>query len=630
MVSLRRLHAHGRDTPADLSPGERFTRALLQLTRQVWRADCSFESAIAAIGEAAATALVVDRVSIWSYDRASRQLHCLYCCRADGSEGRAPTAESLSLLDVDYVESLDDVRTIDVESLKTSDSIARSHLALRGYLDDHHIKARLDAPAFADGELLGLICFECAGHRRSWSNEDSTFAASMGDYVAIAHEIARRRRAEAEFEHMRLHDVSTDLPNREYLTELVRQRMAAPRDAGEVLAVVHLRIDPCTGSALSVDALTEDEVMAQIALRLKRLAPPGIELARVQGDGFALALARNAAQSTAVNLAQACLAAVQAMKWPHGSIRPRAAAGVAFAPHAGACDPRDLLRRAAEAADHASVGQPFGYEVFDLAHHQTLVERLRIERALGEALAADLLQVHYQPEYDATDHRWVGAEALLRWRDRGRLVSAAEFIGVAESSGLIVPIGIWVLRRACSDAMEWPIHEGSLMVRVNVSARQFDDEHLLEQVEKALRDANLPACRLCLELTETTLMTDIVRASLVLAQLKSLGVQLAIDDFGTGYAPLVYLKRFPIHLLKIDRSFVQGLPQDTVDAAIVAAVAGLAASLGIEVVAEGVETHEQQLALQAIGVRRMQGWRFSRAMDQFAIRRTLESPAPHL
>jgi EAL domain-containing protein (putative c-di-GMP-specific phosphodiesterase class I)/GGDEF domain-containing protein len=628
MTSLARLHARGSQAPADLSPAERFTRALLHLTRTVWHSDCTFDTAIQAISEAAGAALAVDRVSVWRYDRDASELHCLYCSRADGSERRAPTIESLSLLDFDYMAALDDVRTIDAGALDASASVARSHLALRAYLANHRIRARLDAPAFAGGDLLGLICFESEQSDRRWSGEESTFAASMGDYVAMAHEIARRRRAEAETRHLRLHDPSTDLPNLDYLVEMVRQRMAMPHARGELLAVVHLRVEVAAGGALSGGAPTEDEVMVQIALRLRRLAPRGIELARVHGNAFAFVLARNGAQGTAVDLAQACLSAVRDMRWEHESVQPRASAGIAFAEPACRADPAQLLRKAEEAADHANLGPAFGYEVFDIVHHETLVERLRIERALGEALATGMLEVHYQPEYDAVEHRWVGAEALLRWRDHGRVVPAAEFIGVAESCGLILPIGTWVLRRACSDAMQWPAGEGPVMLRVNVSARQFEDERLLDDVAAALADAALPPQRLCLELTETTLMADIGRASIVLQQLKALGVQLAIDDFGTGYAPLVYLKRFPIDVLKIDRSFVRGLPTDTVDAAIVSAVTGLAASLGIEVVAEGVETAEQETALQSIGVRRMQGWRYARSMDQDATLRMLESPVP--
>ena len=229
--------------------------------------------------------------------------------------------------------------------------------------------------------------------------------------------------------------------------------------------------------------------------------------------------------------------------------------------------------------------------------------------------------MHYQPEYDATTQAWVAAEALLRWRREGRLLAAAEFIEVLESSGQILSLGRWILHRACADAAQWAgaPNQVAPTVRVNVSARQFEEAALVADVGDALAASGLAPERLCLEITETTLMRNLDHALGVLQRLKALGVQVALDDFGTGYGSLVYLRRLPVDVIKIDRSFVDGLPGTTADVAIVKAVFGLAESLGIEVVAEGVERADQQLALQAIGVRRMQGWLFARAMDQASL-----------
>jgi EAL domain-containing protein (putative c-di-GMP-specific phosphodiesterase class I) len=285
------------------------------------------------------------------------------------------------------------------------------------------------------------------------------------------------------------------------------------------------------------------------------------------------------------------------------------------------------MRQAEETADRACGKDKFGYEVFDLEHHAALVERLRLERTLREAFANDEFELHYQPEYDASENHWVAAEALLRWRSGDRLVVAGAFIDVLESSGLILAMGSWVLHRACADAVQWPAFGSGAppTVRVNVSARQFDDAGLVDDVARALAESGLAAERLCLEITETTLMRDVDHALDVLQQLKLSGVQIAIDDFGTGYASLVYLKRLPVDVLKIDRSFVEGMPGNAADTAIVKAVFGLAESLGIDVVAEGVERMEQKQALQAIGVRRMQGWLFATAMDHSSACKALGS-----
>ncbi|MBL0163926.1 MAG: EAL domain-containing protein [Xanthomonadales bacterium] len=199
---------------------------------------------------------------------------------------------------------------------------------------------------------------------------------------------------------------------------------------------------------------------------------------------------------------------------------------------------------------------------------------------------------------------------------------------MAESSGLMVPLGKFVLRQACRDAAQWPptINGILLALRVNVSARQFASESLVDDIASALEDSGLSPDRLCLEITETTLMGSIDAALHTLNALRATGIHLAIDDFGTGFASLVYLKRLPIDILKIDRSFVCGLPQNRVDAAIVSAIVGLAGDLNLDVIAEGVESIEQQHALTTIGVRRMQGWLYARAMNQEALLEAIGVP----
>ena len=630
MPSLTTMHRTVRDEPAAPSSAERFTRALVGLTRTVWHPHCTFDSAIASICEVAADALAVERVTVWHYEPNEGLLRCLHSWLAQSRiHVPANELESLSLEDDDYMAALRDVRTVDAARFDAAPASQRSHVALRSYVARHRICALLDAPAYVDGELKGVICHESVDRYRKWTAEEITFAASMGDYVAMAYEIARRRRAEDEVRHLRLHDAATGLPNREYLLELTRQRLAAPASTEDALAILYLRIDPARSGLPAPGMPTEEQVMAQLALHLRVFGSGGVDVARASGNAFALLLSRRSVQAMAVRLAERCLLTVAAIEWTHADCIPHASVGIAFAASTG-CDPDELVRQAEEAAEEARAAGSDRYAIFDIVHHEVLVERLRIEHALGDALRGDGFEVHYQPEYDAAAHRWVAAEALLRWRDGERLASAGEFIGIAEASGLILPLGSLVLHRACGDAATWP-QVGAFPgpgLRVNVSARQFDDPGLVEDVEAALAASGLAPGRLCLEITETTLMGNIEAASLVLRQLRTLGVKIAIDDFGTGYASLVYLKRFPVDVLKIDRSFVQGLPGDRVDAAIVSALARLAASLGIEVVAEGVETARQQLALLGLGVNRMQGWRFARAIPHQEMLRLLAAPVP--
>lgn len=616
-------------SPADEpTASERFTRTLVALTRSVWHPECTFETALGEICEAAAKALQIERVSVWCYEVAESRLRCLHAYDAGTNEHQpVELLETLSLEGDDYIAALEDVRTFEAADIAEDLVSANSHMALRDYLQRHRIHAVLDAPAFVGGELQGVICHESILRSRIWSREETVFAASMGDYVAMAFEIARRRRAEDEVEHLRLHDAATGLPNRDYMVEMIRQRVAVPARGAEIPTIVHVEVNATGGVAWSGGAPTEDEIMARIAERLRSFTGNGIELARTRANGFTLLITADPAKRTVIRLAEGVLDALRAMDWSHTDLDPSACIGIALAQQGEIHDARLLLHQGQEAAEQARTGERFGYAIYDHEHHASLVEAARQERALRRAFACGEFELHYQPEYDVALRQWVGAEALLRWRDGDRLVVAGEFIAAVESSELVLPVGRWVLQQACQDAVGWPLtSQGQpVTVRVNVSARQFDEPGLVEDVGAALAASGLDASRLCLELTETTLMRDIDHALEILRHLAELGVQVAIDDFGTGYASLVYLKRLPINVLKIDRIFVQGVPGSAADIAIVQAIVALARAFDIDVIAEGVELDIQQDALAAIGVRRMQGWLYGKAMDNPALCRELVS-----
>ena len=629
MPSLLKQHG-GKSAGVSLNEPtqtQQFTRILVELTRKVWHPDCTFETAIGVICTSAAEALGADRISIWQREESGDLLRCIQLYDASAGTHIDPSRlEALPLAGGEYVAAMKQVRSFDAgaaEELTESEPVTD---AMFGYLRRHRVRSLLDAPAMAEGELLAVISHESIDRSREWSEEEATFAASMGDYVAMAYEISRRRAAEAEVEHLRLHDGATGLPNRDYMVEVARQRMAG--DGEPAIAVVHIRVDSFNGIATTAEAPTTDEVMGALARRMRRLQRTGIELARVRSDGLAFLVSGHMGERRVIQLAEQALLLVQDTEWVDASVAPSAAAGVAFAEPG--MDSRVLLRQAEEAAEHARSGHKFRYEVYEEGHHDALVESLRFERELRDAFAEGQFEVHYQPEYDAHDRRWTAAEALVRRRHQGQLVSAADFIGVAESSGLILPLGSWVLHQACRDAAAWPVNaDGSgLAVRINVSARQFDESDLANDVRLALAGSGLAAGRLSLEVTETTLMRDVDHAKSLLDQIKAMGVGVALDDFGTGYASLTYLKALPIDVLKIDRSFVQCLPSGVVDTAIVQAVVGLAGSLGIDVVAEGVELEEQHDALLAMGVRRMQGWRYGKAMPQAEWCDLLAAPKP--
>jgi EAL domain-containing protein (putative c-di-GMP-specific phosphodiesterase class I)/GGDEF domain-containing protein len=607
-------------------PGTRYTRALVELTRAVWHPDCTLRMAFGVISEVAAAALRVERVNIWRYQESPQRLVGVHAYTLSNHAHAPREALETLAMDGDYADYLSSVRAIDAADVASDPSTSSSQGALQQYLQRHGICSLLDAPVRSEGKLVGVICHEQVGAPRTWTPEEVAFAGSMGDYVAMALEIDRRRQAELQLEHLRLHDASTDLPNRDYLVERLRVRLGTPHDAREATAVVHVQVQLPYGAAMPAHAPTMEEVMGEAARRLRAAVGVSGELARVRADGFAVLPHRQVSARAVVAIAERCVEAVRGLSDWHPLVEASAAVGVAFAEDLARGDPRVLLRNAELASDRARDAGRNRFEVFDIEFHRALVERLQLEQSLREALDHDAFEIHYQPEFDQASARWVAAEALLRWRQPGGLIVADAFMDAAERSGLILPLGRHVLACACRDARDWPEQRPALTVRVNVSAQQFDHDGLVDEVASTLRESGLPPQRLCLELTETTLMQDAEAAARTMQGLKALGVQLAIDDFGTGYSSLAYLKRFPIDVIKIDRNFVAGLPGERFDAAIVAAIRELGRALGIEVVAEGVESVEQRDALLALNVCRMQGWLYSRALDQQALLRVFSRP----
>jgi len=594
----------------------RHNHALVSLARHVWQDDCTLDRALALICETAAATLEVGRVNIWRADDASGSLHCLHLYEHGRGHRRAPAADAVLQVGRGYRAALDEVRVIDQSGAGDDDH------GLAAYLRRNGIGSLLDAPVRSAGELLGVICHEHVGAARDWSPEDLAFAGSIGDYVAMAFEIDRRRRLEGRVRYLELHDPHTDLPNRDHLLEVAHAALRPMHGSDTGLVAIHLDLDasPHEGDA-------GHELLVEAAARLHRALDGKATLARVRGNAFAVLPHHQLHETRALILAEHCVDVVQACLDEQGIV-VIVSAGIAFSRDLAAPSADNLLRNA-ETASHEARHHRLGRcGIFNAEHHRGLVERLRLERAVREAYEAGQLCLQFQPEVELASGRWVAAEALLRWRDgNGRCRAAQDFIEVVENSGLIVPIGRWVLHEACRRARQWPVRDGDPgpRLRVNLSARQFEQASLVDDVGAALADSGLAPARLCLELTESVLLSDLTVAVQTLGRLRELGVSIALDDFGTGYSSLAYLKRLPIDVIKIDRCFIRGLPDDPYDLAIVQAVATLARRIGIDVVAEGVETHAQGLALRACGVERAQGYLFSAAVeDEELVRGLLE------
>jgi diguanylate cyclase (GGDEF)-like protein len=436
--------------------------------------------------------------------------------------------------------------------------------------------------------------------------------APLGDggWVATHEDITERRRTEERITHLAHYDALTDLPNRAMFHEHLRQELATIA-RGEQLAVHYIDIDEFKSVNDALGHLVGDELLKSVAASLRRCAGEDDFVARLGGDEFAIVQRALTSVDRVTDLVSRVFAAIRAPYFCMGhQLTTDASIGIALAPgHGTALDQvlknADLAMYAAKSAGRRT------FRFFEPEMDARVRERRLLEIDLRHTIAHGGLEVYYQPCLSLKDDTITGCEALVRWNhpERG-MVSPAEFIPIAEDTGLINEIGEWVLTTACRDAASWP---DDIRLAVNVSPAQFKSGTLALKVMAALAATNLPASRLELEITEAVLIRDDDTALAILHQLRALGVRIALDDFGTGYSSLSYLHRFPFDKIKIDRCFVNDLARPDGSASIVQAVVNLAASRRMSTTAEGVETEEQQRLLRTLGCSEMQGWLFSAA-----------------
>jgi diguanylate cyclase (GGDEF)-like protein/PAS domain S-box-containing protein len=465
-----------------------------------------------------------------------------------------------------------------------------------------------------------------------WRHSPVADEASGSSYfISQCVDISQRKRAETELAFRAQHDVLTRLPNRslfvDHLGQAIERRAGTP---GEV-AVVFVDLDNFKVINDSLGHGAGDRLLTVVAERLAGVLREGDVVARFGGDEFTLLLRDVVDEAHALQICERLAAVLQPPVVLDGEQRFLTASfGLTVTgPRESSAD--ELLRDADAAMYRAKAQGKARCELFDDALRSEVVERLDLETGLRHALERDELRLVYQPEVDLTSGRIVAVEALLRWAHPVHgIVSPAKFIPIAEQSGLIVPIGAWVAREACAAAASWrrtPAGE-DLTVAVNLSPRQLGSIDLLDDISLALDEAGLEPSALCLEITETALMADMRSATETLQRLKALGVRLAIDDFGIGYSSLMHLKNLlPVDLLKIDKSFVDGLMEHGADRAIVAAVINLAAALGVDAIAEGVETREQAAALRSMSCGLAQGYHFARPVAPAEIAALLAAQA---
>ena len=446
-------------------------------------------------------------------------------------------------------------------------------------------------------------------------------------------DISERKAFEERLEHQATHDPLTGLPNRTLLLDRLAMAVARARRHQTTLAVLFLDLDHFKVVNDSRGHTLGDRLLAQIAQRLTRALRPDDTVARFGGDEFVILSEDLDDEAHAIEAAERIQRVLEDVFTIDGTeIYVAASVGISFFhrdPQIATTDeevtPEVLLREADAAMYRAKERGRGQVTVFDETLRSRNVRRLDIETSLRRALESDELQVHYQPILDLTTGRVRHLEALVRWQhpDRGLLLPA-EFVPIAEETGLIVPLGRSVLETACRDLARWRREHPTLSevsVSVNISGRQLADRSLVDDLEAVIASTGVEPESIVLEITESLLMDDVEFSHQTLARLKRLRVQLAVDDFGTGYSSLSYLRSFPVDLLKVDQSFVAGLGAEDGDEAIVAAIIRLAHTLGLEAVAEGVETPAQLARLRALGCNLAQGFYLARPMqasDAFA------------
>jgi diguanylate cyclase (GGDEF)-like protein len=481
-------------------------------------------------------------------------------------------------------------------------------------------------------EAVGVLLF-MASEEQVFTEEMVELLGRLAENVSFALDnfdrADEKRRADDRINYLASHDSLTGLPNRENFNQLLHSTMVAAELQHRKFALLFIDLDRFKIINDSLGHEAGDMLLVETAGRLRRSLHAGDIVARLGGDEFVAILESTSDRAEVEVIAQALLAELgESLLLSGHECHTSASIGIAMFPADGS-DVQTLTKNADMAMYRAKEDGKNAYRFFTEAAKTPSFERLMLETSLRHALERNELSLHYQPKVDLLTGQITGVEALLRWAhpELGN-VSPVQFVPLAEETGLIVPIGRWVLKEACAQNMAWQrrgLHPVSMAV--NLSRRQFIDQSLLDDIDDALASCGMSPAMLQIEVTESMMMQNVARAAKIMNAIQGRGIRLAVDDFGTGYSSMSLMKQFPIDTLKIDRSFVKDLPDDAEDKAIAQAIISMGKAMGMTLVAEGVETTEQQRFLRDHGCDEMQGWLFSKPLPPDTMAELLRSQA---
>ena len=563
--------------------------------------------------ELSAKALHVERVSVWLFNKDQTLLTCADMYLSDSTQHKGGTV----LLEADYPEYFKAIRTGEVLVANNAREDVRTHEFNHAYLKVLNIYSILGAPLIHGDQVLGVICHEKVGEVKSWQPDEQEFASSMVNAISLSLEIKKRRFIQEELKVQKEtlhyhahHDSLTNLPNRflfdDRLSQMINQ---AQRDSTK-LAVLFIDLDHFKGINDSMGHKVGDELLVEVAKRLKNEIRKTDSLARLGGDEFSLVLNQIANNDVVVEMTQSLIRVMnEPIELYEQSFYVTLSVGVAIYPEDGQT-PDELLKNADAAMYQAKDDGRNTYQFYTQIMTEKAFERIAMETSFRNALIKEEFVVYYQPQVNAETDRIIGMEALVRWMhpDMG-LIAPAKFLSFANDTGLIIQLDQWVMKTAMKQYVNW--YQNGLqpgVLALNVSMRQLQKEDFVEVLQQLLEESRCQPDWLELEVTEGLIMNDSTIAIEILNSIKDLGVGLAIDDFGTGYSSLAQLKRLPINKLKIDRSFIHGLPSDDDDVVISKTIIDLSKNMGLTVLAEGVETQQQKDFLLHNGCHYMQGY----------------------